>query len=383
MKSLNYKSTLLIITSGIGILLFILWSVFFHIDESSHAQGQIIASERTQVIQSLIDGELEAILVAEGDAVKKGQIIARLDTHRAEAEYKESLAKVMALKITLVRLKAEVFGSEPNFGPDFADWPEYVSNQKALFDRRQKALHEAVDAEDKILKSIQAEINITAPLVSQGDVGKLEVLQLRRQESETEGQIVNIKNKYFQDAQSEMTKTEEMLASETQVMSERLNTLQHTNIDSPVNGFVKKIQIHTQGAAVRNGETILELVPSEGGLVVEANFSPKDIAFLKQGMPSFIKIDAYDYSIYGQAQGVVQYISPDALTDTDPRSPMPTYYRVLIKVTQLPDKQARGNPIKLQPGMTAQVQVVTGKRTIFQYMMKPLMKTFSESLNER
>lgn len=360
-----------------------LWLKFSRIDELTTALGTVIAIERTQVIQPLYDGELKYVYVKEGDAIKKGDVLACLDNNRANAEYQDALAKTMALKVAVIRLKSEVFDTKLVFDDEFLKWSTYVNNQKALFTRRRTAVRETVKGQEQVLENIRSELSLTEPLVSSGDVGALEVLRLKRQELDAIGKISDVKNKYFQDAQAELTKTEEALTSQEQILSTRKDSLTHTMIIAPANGVVKNIKVHTEGAALKAGDTLMELVPTDGGLVVEAKLSPKDIAFIKTEMPASLKIDTYDYSIYGQAEGVVKYISPDVLSETDPKSVLPNYYRVLISVTKLPVRLIKGKKPILQPGMTTQVQIKTGDRTILNYLIKPIIKTFSESMTER
>lgn len=383
MINTNNKGSMLIYIIAAGIIAIILWMYFSSLDEVTKAQGQVIAIERTQEVQTFYGGELETLTVNEGDKVSKGEILASLDKHHSLTDYQEALTKVMALRAQLIRLSAEVFSRELKFSDDFADWPAFVANQKELFSKRRKVVKEAVGAQRKILNNIQKEIAITQPLVNTGDVGKLEILRLRRQESETIGQMVNLENQYFQDAQTQMTKAEEDLAAQNQVLEDKKNILEHSIIRAPMDGIVKNIKVHTAGAALRSGDTLMELVPESGGLIIEAKLAPKDIAFIKPGLPVTIKLDAYDYSVYGEAKGIVSYISPDVIDNEDPRVKVSTYYRVLIQVKQVPEKLFHGNKIDIQPGMTAQADIKTGTRTVLQYLIKPLIKTLSESMSER
>jgi adhesin transport system membrane fusion protein len=372
---------LIVACLGVGALLF--WADNAQIAEVAKARGQVIAASRTQVIQAAQSGSLTELLVQEGVQVKKGQVLARFERSRMQAGYEESLSKVMALRAALVRLRAEVFAKPPVFGPEFKAWPAYVSNQKALFSRRQRALNDSVNALGQMLGNVHAELRITVPLEKYGDVGLADILRLKRQEAELVGQIANAKNKYFQDAQSEMTKAEEDLSGQEQVMAERQALLEHTEIHAPMDGIVKRVQITTLGAAVREGEVIMELVPIDDKLIVEAKFQPADLAFVHVGLPAYVKLDSYDYSIYGQAKGIVTYISPDALSEQDSRMGEKVYYRVHVRITDLPVKKVRGKSIYVQPGMTAEVEVRTGERTILEYLAKPVIKTLSESLSER
>lgn len=374
----------MILSVGAALLGLGVWSAVSHLDELARARGQLIAVARTQVIQAADGGVLDAILVREGEMVDQGQLLARLDRSRVLASVDDSRAKVAALRAALVRLKAEVFGGKPIFEPNFrAEWPEIVANQIALFDRRQRALHEGVAALEKTLGTVYAELLITAPLEAAGDVGRSEVLRLKRQEAELRGQIINVSNKYFQDAQAEMTRAAEELATQEQSLAERTALLEHTELRAPMNGVVKRIQITTVGAAIRPGDTLMELLPAGGDLIVEAKFSPADVAFVRVGLPAAVRLDAYDSSMFGQAEGKVVYISPDALAETDQKAGEQFYYRVHVRIDSLPDRLVRGKSMTLQPGMTAQVEVRTGQRTVLQYLVKPIMKTLSEAMTER
>lgn len=376
-------SRLLLLIFGIAIVAFGLWASQSHIDELARARGQVLSEARTQVMQSVDGGVLQEILVHEGGRVEKGQILARLDRSRVQAGVDDSRAKVAALRASVVRLKAEVFGHTPKFGTEFAEWPQFVKNQSDLFERRQRALHEGVDALQQVLVNVRSELRMTEPLEAAGDVGRVDVLRLKRQEAEIQGQIVNMRNKYFQDAQSEMTKAMEELSTQEQALVDRQTLLDRTEVIAPMNGIVKRIHITTIGAAVKPGDTLMELVPSDGEFIVEAKFAPTDVAFLQEGLPAAVKLDAYDYAIYGQATGEVIYISPDSISEQDPVGGERVYYRVRVRITGLPEKSVRGRPAILQPGMTAQVEVKTATKTVMDYLLKPITKTLHDAMTER
>ncbi|MCS6764264.1 MAG: HlyD family efflux transporter periplasmic adaptor subunit [Candidatus Protistobacter heckmanni] len=232
---------------------------------------------------------------------------------------------------------------------------------------------------------MRAELKITEPLLASGDVGQAEVIRLKRAEAELTGQIVNLRRKYFQDAQADMTKAEEELAAAEQVLHERFAVLGYNELRAPMDGQIKKINITTLGAAVRQGDTVLEMRPTGSELIVEAKFSPADVASLRTGLPASVKLDAYDYSIYGSIDGEVTYISPDALSEPDPCTGQQSfYYRVHLRLASPPQHAGpRGDPIVINPGMTAHVEVRTRDRTVFSYLTKPITKTLSEAMNER
>ena len=373
---------ILIWASAIAIGGFLLWASWAELDQITRANGQVIASSRNQVIQSPEGGVLPEMLVREGAPVKRGQLLARFDKTKTEAGYLESLAKAAALKATFSRLNAEVFGGKPKFPPELENYPEFRANQLALFDKRQAAVRDEVAALEKSKKLIREELEMTLPLLKTGDVSRSDVLRLQRQVVDIEAQITNRRNKYLQDSQAELGKAEEDLAGVLQIVTQRKEQLDFTEIRSPMDGVVRNIQLTTLGGVARPGEEIMQIVPGDDDLIIEVKVKPADIAFVKPGLPATVKLDAYDYSIYGTLDGKVIYISADTLNEVARSNEQP-YYRVQIK-TSIHNLVSKNNErIDVQPGMTATVDIKTGKKTILNYLTKPITKTISESMGER
>lgn len=366
----------------IVIVPFFTWASYAQIDQISHAQGQVIASAKTQEIQSANDGVVEKIYVHEGDHVKKGDRLITLEKSQSQASYDDSRAKVAALQATLVRLRAEVYGKALVFPPLVQQYPEFIGNQTELFHRRQQALNDEISALKESLKLAQDELDLNLPLLKNGDIGATEIIRLKRQIADLKGQISNKRNKYFQDSQAEMTKAEEELSTKEQELADRTITLERTTISASMDAIVKNIILTTQGARVRPGDVILELVPSGDRLIVEAKLNPSDISFIKQGQKAAVKLDAYDYSIYGIFHGVVKYISPDTLVEKTSEGEK-HYFRVQIALDQTELISKAGKKIEIAPGMTAQVDIITGTRSVLAYLTKPITKTLSESFHER
>ena len=361
---------------------FFAWASYAQIDQISHAQGQVITTAKTQEIQSANDGVVEEIYVHEGQHVKKGDRLIVLEKSQAQASYDDSRAKVAALQAALVRLRAEVYGKPLIFSQQVKNYPEFVDNQTALFHRRQQALNDEISALSESLKLAQDELDLNLPLLKNGDIGATEIIRIKRQIADLKGQISNKRNKYFQDSQAEMTKAEEELSTKEQELTDRTITLERTVIISQMDAIVKNIILTTQGARVRPGDVILELVPSGDQLIIEAKLSPSDISFIKQGQKAAVKLDAYDYSIYGIFHGKVKYISPDTLTEKTAQGDK-QYFRVQIALDQTQLISKSGKKIDIAPGMSAQVDIITGNRSVLTYLSKPVTKTFSESLHER
>ncbi len=380
------------------------WAAHAEIEQNVRSQGQVIASSRTQVVQAANEGVIESFLVSEGQRVKKGQVLVSLERVQAEAAYGDSESKVAALKATLVRLRAEVFQRPLVFPADVRKHKVFVDNQTQLFNRRQQALHAELAALEDSLRIVRSELDMSRPLLATGDIGKVEVLRLERQVAELAGGISNRRNKYFQDAQAEMTKAEEDLATQEQLMAERGTTLERTELRAPADGLVRRLQVSTPGARVRAGDVVLELLPTDSRLVVEAKLKPADRGFVRVDMPVTVKLDAYDYSIYGALHGRVTYVSPDALTEQT-RAGEHIYYQVQVTLDSPPPTEAAAaastepaqagvlsfalgrsshrQPLELQPGMTTTVEIRTGSQTVLKYLTKPVTKTLGESLTER
>ncbi|MDD5053113.1 MAG: HlyD family type I secretion periplasmic adaptor subunit [Sulfuricurvum sp.] len=364
------------------IIPFFIWASYAQIDQISHAQGQVIATAKTQEIQSAMDGVIESINVKEGQIVKKGERLVVLERSQSQASYDDSRAKVAALQATLTRLRAEVYGKPLVFSESARHYPEFIDNQTALFHRRQQALNDEISALQESLKLAEDELNLNLPLLKNGDIGATEIIRLKRQIADLKGQISNKRNKYFQDSQADMTKAEEELSTKEQELEDRKITLQRTIIEAPVDAIVKNILLTTQGARVRPGDVILELVPTGDQLIIETKMKPSDVSFVKQGQEAAIKLDAYDYSIYGIFHGKVKYISPDTLSEKSSEGEK-YYFRVQIVLDQMKLVSKSGKNINITPGMTAQVDIITGNRSVLSYLSKPITKTFSESFHER
>lgn len=368
--------------STLAVAGFVGWAHWAEIDQITRAGGQVIASSRNQVIQSLDGGVLAELPVKEGAQVKRGQLLARFDRTRTEASYLESSAKAAALKAALARLTAEIVGGEPRFPPETQAYPEFVATQTALFRKRQAAMREEIAALAQSQALIRDELDMNLPLLKSGDVSRAEVLKLQRQAAEIQGQITNRRNKYLQDTQADMAKAQEDLASVLQIQTQRKEQLDVTEVKAPMDGIVRNVRLTTLGGVAKPGEEIMQIVPLNDDMVIEAKLRPADAAFVRPGMPVSIKLDAYDYTVYGALQGQVSYISADTLSE-EVRGTEQPFYRVRVTTQGASLKGQNGQRIEIQPGMTATAEIRTGSTTIWRYLTKPISKTLNESLGER
>lgn len=368
--------------SALAIAGFLLWAAWAELDQITRANGQVIASSRNQVIQSPEGGVLAEMPVREGAQVKRGQLLARFDKTKSEAGYLESAAKAAGLMATVSRLNAEIFGGKPKFLKELDNYPEFRTNQLALFNKRQSAVRDEISALEKSMKLIKEELEMNMPLLKTGDVSRADILRLQRQVADIEGQVTNRRNKYLQECQTDLGKAQEDLAGIMQIVAQRKEQLDFTEVRSPMDGIVRNVRLTTLGGVAKPGEEIMQIVPVDDDLIIEAKVKPADIAFVKPGLPATVKLDAYDYSIYGTLEGKVTYISADTL-DVDVRNNEQPYYRVQIK-TSIRNLAGKSNErIDIQPGMTAVAEIKTGKKTVLQYLTKPITKTISESMEER
>ncbi|MCK9540515.1 MAG: HlyD family type I secretion periplasmic adaptor subunit [Novosphingobium sp.] len=363
--------------------LVISWAFWAELDQVSRAQGNVIPAGRVQVIQSTDGGQITRILVREGDAVKKGELLVQLDQTKLRASVGEAQGKVASLMSTMARINAELFERPLSFPQEVSTFPEFIANQTLLYQKRRQALRDQIGALTQMRDLMQQELTMNLPLLKQGDVSKADVLRLQRGVADIESQMVNARNKYVQDLQAEYTKTEEDLVTAREILAQRSDALSDTEIRAPVDGIVKNIRLTTLGGVLRPSDEVLSIVPTGEELIVEAKMSPSDIAYVKVGQDASVKFDAYDSSIYGSGSGNVTYVSADTLSEQTPRGEE-LYYRVHIKVdTARMKPHRRGEKIEIQPGMTATVEILTGKNTVWHYLTKPINKTMSEAMTER
>lgn len=374
----------------LGLLALLTWAAIGRIDQVTRAQAVLMAADRTQLVQSPEGGVLTLLHVKEGQIVQAGQLLATLQKDRAAAAVSDSRAKVAALRITLARLHAEVYGSSLVFDDDLKNYTDYIRNQTDLYNKRQTAFKDDIRALENILVLAEDELRINRQLEASGDVSRTEVLRLQRSAADIKAQLASKRNKYFQDAQAEMTKAQEDLSTQSEQLKDRTQLLEHTELVAPMDAVVNSIKVTTLGGVVKPGETVLELLPTGDERVVEAKIPPADMAFVAIGQAASIKIDAYDASIYGGLTGIVDYISADALfadkanlsAPIGPSNP-PVYYVVRLRITGTEFLGEAAQHIQLRPGLTASVEIKAHNRSVLSYLTKPITKTFGQALGER
>lgn len=367
----------------IGIVASIVWASVYRVDQVTRGVGTVIATSRVQVIQAVDGGVLKTLNVREGDQVEQGQVLAVLDQTRFAAQVMELDSRLAALHGQAARLRAEVTGAtEINFPQSVRKFPELIAVQKALFTQKRQSLEEELRTLGVAVKLAKEDARLVAELAKTGDVSRSEVIKAERALNDAEAQLINRKNKYYQDARAELAKTEDDIGQNEQVRTPRAQQLSDSVLKAPVAGIVKNVRITTQGGVLRAGEELLQIVPLDDVLIVETKIKPADVAMLKPELRASIRFDAYDYTIYGPVSGKVSYVSADTIKEEGKGGEL-TYYRVHVTTTAKPVKTTTGKTLDILPGMTAQVDIKTGDRTVLEYILKPIRKTLTESMGEK
>ena len=369
------------------LVVFVVWAYNSPVEEVTRGNGNIIPSSREQVIQSLDPGIVTEIMVKEGDMVEKDQILMKLDDTRSSAVLRESEAKVANLEATIARLKAEAYGTKLSF-PDSVS-PELRRREIAAYKARRQVMADAINGLSQSKAALDREIAITAPLVSEGYVSEVELLRMRRDSADLATQISERRNRYKADANNELLQAESELAQSKENVAMRADPVERSQIRAPMRGIVKGIKVTTIGGVVNAGEDIMQIVPVDDKLLVEAYIRPQDIAFIRVGQPALVKVSAYDYSIYGGLEGKVTLVGADTVSNSMQNrandlklDPNQVYYRVLVQTENNSLKDKNGKPMPIIPGMVATVDIKTGEKTIFQYLIKPITR-MKQALSER
>ncbi|NOW47713.1 adhesin transport system membrane fusion protein [Novosphingobium sp. SG751A] len=359
------------------------WASVAHLDQISRATGQVIPAGRVQVVQTTDGGVISAILVREGDSVRKGQKLVTLDQVKVRAAVDEGAAKVGGLEAQQARINAELFDRPLAFTGEAEKFPNLVASQRALFAKRRMAFSDQIAALNHQLDLATRELEMNRPLLRQGDVSRSEILRLERQQSDIQSQIANLRNRYYQELQTDYAKSNEELVTAREILTQRRASLGETQFVAPTDGIVKNVHLTTIGGVLRPGDEVLQIVPTGQELIVEAKVSPTDIAYVRTGQSASVKFDAYDSSIFGSAEGKVGYISPDTLTENGAGAAQDrVFYRVHVRVDTRSMVRRPGEPIAIQPGMTATVEIKTGSNTVLRYLLKPIIKTMSGAMGE-
>ena len=380
-------SQMLVWATGLTLVLALVWAAMFELDEITRGQGKVIPTSREQVIQSLDSGVLSELFVREGSVVEKDQVLLRIDDARTGAVFREAQEKFLSLTALSARLKAEAYGTALVFPTALNAQPDLIQQELQAFNARKRSLTQSLQALDTSLAAVTRELTITEPMVRQGVMSEVELLRLKRQQSELMGQRAERQNRYLTDANNELTRVASELSQTKENASAREDAFLRTTIRSPMKGVVKNVQITTVGGVVQAGQPILEIVPTEDVMLVEAYVKPSEVAFLKVGQAAVVKLTAYDFNKYGGLDGVLEHLSPDTMRDEKQKKPgnpvelEEGFYRIIVRVKETTDLR-NGLRLTPSPGMTASVEIRTGYKTVLEYLFRPLQNV-TQALRER
>lgn len=417
-----YVLSLVVCLFTIGALV---WSHYAILDEVTRGAGQIIPSGRTQVVQNLEGGILADILVSENSIVEPGDILVRIDNVQAQSTYQDARSQYVNGLAALARLEAELNGAvEPVFSPEvLREAPDAAKDQLSLYRTRKARLETEVSVLDAQTEQRRGEIaemesklqqlsnavelarrqrDIAKPLAARNIYPQVDYIRLERDVVQIEGDINTLKisipraHKALAEAESKQkVRTEEFRSDVAAEINKRRGEVQslmssatagkdkvtRTEVRSPVHGTVKQIYQHTIGGVVKPGENIMEIVPLDDKLLIEAKIRPADIAFLRPGQKAIIKITAYDYSIYGGLGATLDYISADTIKDEKSKEGE-SFYRIVLRSEETMLVH-NGQRLPIIPGMTASVEILTGKKSVLSYLLKPILKAQERALRER
>lgn len=359
---------------------FLVWAWFARLDEVSTGMGKVVPTMREQVVQSLEGGILAQLNVRQDDIVHPGQILARLDPTMTESNVDETAAKYRAALASSARLTAEVNGTPLRFPPELDKYPDLKASETRLYHSRRAGLEQSLTWIRESLHQLRSELAISESLIKVGAASSVEVLRLRQKVADLELQRADLQSQYMVQAREDLAKANADIESLSAVVKGRADSLSRLILRSPVRGIVKNIEVSTVGGVIPPNGKLMEIVPLDDRLLVETRISPRDIAFIRPGQRATVKITAYDYAIYGGLDGTVSSISPDTIQDE--AKPDVYYYRVFVRTRTNALVNRAGKRFPIGPGMIATVDIHTGSKTVFDYLVKPLNRA-REALRER
>ena len=374
------RSTRVVWLFSLMIVVGLAWAYLARLDEVSTGDGRVVPTSREQVIQSLDGGILAALLVREDQIVEPNQILAKLDPTRSESDVEESAAKYRSALASSTRLEAEVNALPLKFPPVLASYPALIETETKLYTARRAGLEESLSWITESVTLIKRELEISEQLMSIGAASKVEVIRLKRQLVDLELKKVEISSDYVVRAREELSKANAEVNSLSPVVTGRTDSLTRLTHRSPVRGIVKNIEVSTIGGVIPPNGRLMQIIPLDDKLLIEARISPRDVAFIHPGQRASVKISAYDYAVYGGLEGAVTTISPDTIQDEVDRELF--YYRVFIAIESAALVNAAGREFPIVPGMVATVDIHTGAKTVLDYLIKPFNRA-REALRER
>jgi len=400
------------------LILLLLWAALASVDEVARGEGKVIPSSQLQIIQSFDGGVVAEILVREGQIVNEGDLLLRIDPTRFISSFRENRVQFLSLQARAARLQAltartelqfsqELLGEAPSianherklYASNRSELDEQLTIARSQLEQREEELNEVrakVVQAERAFELVTKELNVTRPLLTSGAISEVEILRLERDASHARGELNQAQSQALrlqaavEESQGKLREVD-LVANNTWrgELSETLGKLsaltesglgladriKFAEIRAPVRGTVQRLFVNTLGGVVQPGHEVLEMVPLDDQLLIEAKVSPRDIAFLHPGQPAIVKFTAYDFVVYGGLEGTLEHISPDTITDEREN----TFYLVRVRT----DRAGFDPSLPIMPGMTTQVDILTGKKTVLSYLLKPVLRAQRNALTER
>ena len=405
----------------VAVALFILWASFTQVDEITLGSGKVVPSGENKVVQNLEGGIVKEIYVKVGDSVKKGDPLLKIDNEKSLAQYESTNIKLYELEAKMMRLKAESEGKAFVVPKSLEQkMPQLVENERSLYHSRQQQLkaklqalqdkkrqkrEELAETKERVVhlartnELIDEEVKMMRPMVKQGVKSKVAFMKLQREQSQISSDLSTAKNDIprleaaISEIQNNIEEAKIAFQNEAkeklnEVTAEKLRVKESTDalsdqvhrtiVRSPINGVIQKLYVNTVGGVIKPGEDLVEIVPTDEVLWLEVKIKPSDIAFIYPGQKAVVKVSAYDFAIYGSLEGEVVHISADTEKDKKERA----FYTIHIK-TKKNYLGTKAHPLKIIPGMTVNVDIMTGKKTVMEYILKPILKAKEYTFTER
>ena len=378
-----HQASFVLINTIFGLsVIVIIWAEMSTVDEVTHAEGRVIPSAKMQILQNMEGGIIQKIPVKQGEVVQAGQVLLKLSPIQFDSEFETKKQQVLSLMAKEARLQAEVDGRDLQFTPEFAEMAkEYVAAERAEFQSRRLRLKADMSVLENQIRNTKSELEIIKRLVERGLEPQLELIRTHSRLDESTTKLESLVRQSRSESATELAKTTQDLYPLRKQLPNLADKVERTLVRSPMKGVVNRILVTTIGGVVKPSEPLIEVVPSDDVLVVEAQLKPQDIGFIKIGQSANVKISAYDYSIFGSIKGVVTEISADAVEKNE-RGQTNYYYIARIE-TQTSVMNSVGKKLPIIAGMQSTVDIITGHKTVLSYLLKPIVAVRENAFRER
>ena len=368
-----------IVVTIVGLLV---WSAYSNVDEVTHAEGRVVPSSHMQVVQNMEGGIVKSINVKQGDLVEKDDVVLSMESVQFSSEFDSKKQQVMSLIAKEARLLAEVNETGLAYTKEFTAMAgHYVSAETSEFETRKRRLHADLSLLESQVQSGQQELDIVRKLTERGLEPQIELVRTQARVDEARNKMESMRRQFKSESATELSRVVLELNPLRQTLPAYADKVNRTQVKAPLKGLVNRVMINTVGGVIKPGEPVVEIVPYDDNLVVEAQIRPQDIGFIRMGQSANVKFTAYDYSIFGSLKGTITNISPDSVSKEE-RGQVAYYYVARIETSTKAIKSLEQN-LPIIPGMQAQVDIITGNKSVLSYLLKPLIAVKENAFRER